>query len=524
MSGTGVKITNLVQGQKIELYRSDNTLVGFDTVTAPPDTDAEIAITGEDLPMQGYLKIYAADGTTLLYTSSTQELVGGDIFKWSPDPADLTLNPAQSFRIYKQGAVATPKSQAIILRLARVDNDAAIANKLVSFTVNSLLTVSPASATTDASGNVTATVTSQSAHGWGILKAVWAGDSEYNAAKAFIEVPVYDEADAGDATKGFQVFVHGIEYPFTSGSYKKSTAFITQQFTIELPTVQAAIDGPLEVIIYRRGTKDFAGRIQQITKTIDNRMILKGPSNHYKLTRRLVSKSYAADPKNIILDLLRHYPVGITEGSLTAFGSSVTIPFDYEPLLTAIQRLLAPIGWKARVNVNDSLDFASALGTTKSVNFTTGTNNVILERQTDYVPIATRTFLIGDPPTVFSDKDDATQTASAGLVEDVFLDKNLTTLATVDLENQQILDSLKNPIERIKGAVIDFAYAANAYDVFDSVTVTDSNTGLTGTYQVVTIDRDMKDKGHAEIEFSNAVIRFADIFLTVSRTVKDLSV
>jgi hypothetical protein len=148
---------------------------------------------------------------------------------------------------------------------------------------------------------------------------------------------------------------------------------------------------------------------------------------------------------------------------------------------------------------------------------------VLIERETDYLDIATRTFLIGNPATAVSTKDDVTQGQAFGLSEKVFMDKNLGVLATLDIENQIILNSLKTPVEKVLSSMIDLAYAANAYDVFDFVTVADSTSGLSGTYQVVAIKRDLTDKGYAELTLSNIPIQLANLLGSTGRTVKDLS-
>jgi hypothetical protein len=124
-----------------------------------------------------------------------------------------------------------------------------------------------------------------------------------------------------------------------------------------------------------------------------------------------------------------------------------------------------------------------------------------------------------------SDKDDATAAAIYGLVEQAFFDKNATTQTVLDSENQVILDSHKVPVERISGTVIDLEYAADAYDVFDWVTVTDLDaTGLSGTYRVVAIERDLTDCGAARIELSNLSLASEDLQGQMARIVKDLSV
>jgi hypothetical protein len=79
-------------------------------------------------------------------------------------------------------------------------------------------------------------------------------------------------------------------------------------------------------------------------------------------------------------------------------------------------------------------------------------------------------------------------------------------------------------VERISGPVIDLDYAADAYDVFDWVTVTDvDGTGLSGMYRVVAITRNLVDCGSAEIELSNLSLASEDLLGLVSRILRDLS-
>jgi hypothetical protein len=522
IAGDSETVTNLQAGMKIQVYDSGDVLIGSTTVGGGQTTAAVNVLTKTVMPFQGYIKVYDVDGVTLLYTLPTQPLSGGDAWVWTFDTCYMN-GPASSLRIYKHGAVASPKSVSITMTLKTLVEDAPISGKLITFTT-SLGTVSPTSDTTDENGEVSTTVTSESVHGWAVVKGNWAGDIVTGAAKCFVEVAIYDEADAGDAAKPYQVFVQGTEYAFASGSYKKSVEFHPQQFTVELKQVESAVDGALEVVIYRRGIKDFVGRILKITRGIADHMILTGLSNHWKLARRIANQTYAtSDPKAILADLLVRYPCGIGAGSFDTFGSTILIGFSYDSLMTAIQRLLDITGWRARLNLDDALDFASTLGSAPAVEFVTGAQNVDLTRETDYSRIDTRTILIGDPVTVLSDLDDATQAASYGHVEEAFFDKNLTAQATVDIQNQKILDGRKIPIERISGSVVDLEYAVNAYDVFDSVTVTDAKTGLSGTYEVVSIVRDLKDDGSAEVEFSNIGLDFQDALGGLARTVKDLS-
>ena len=434
--------------------------------------------------------------------------------------------PAASLRIYKQGAAATPKSVSVTFTLKDLD-DYPLVGKTIEFSVSLGCTRSPTSAVTDENGQASTTVTSGTSIGWAVVRGYYAGDGAGGGeSETYVEIAVYDEADSGDASKDFQVFIHGMPKTFASGSYRKSVELGPEEFRVDLSEVDTSISGPLEVIIYRRGIKDFVGRIQKITRTVEYAMTVSGVSNHWKLARRVANKLYTnKDPHDIITDVLTRYPAGVSLGSIGTFGTAITHEFKYDTDLGVIRKLLDITGWKARLNLDDSLDFASDFGSTKSVSFDMGDEDVDLIREIDYTPLDTRTILVGEPPTLVSDKDDTTQEAAYGLVEQAFFDKNATTQAVLDSENQKILDSRKNPVERITGTVIDLAYAANAYDVFDSVTVTDVNgTGLSGTYRVVAITRDLKDCGSAQLELSNLSLASEDLLGQVARIVKDLSV
>jgi hypothetical protein len=520
LSGLSITVTNLQTGQKIEIYKADDTLVGSATVGGG-QTSVSIDVSSITIqPFAGYIKVYDINGSTLLYTLPTQNLSGGDSFSWSWGASYMT-GPATSLRIYKQGGGGSPQSQSITVTLKSLLDDSPIQDKTITFTT-SLGSVSPSSASTDSNGQASTTLTSGSTHGWAVVKASWVGDGNAGPSSCFVEVAVYDAPDSGDSSKGYQLFIQGIEYAYTSGSYTKVIDFQPQRFDIELAEVEASVDGALEIIIYHRGVKDFVGRILQITRTADKRMKLTGLSNHWKLTRRLANKSYTGDPNVTINDLLVRYPAGVSAGTIGMFGNNIPITFSWDSLLAAIQRLLDLTGWKARLNVDDTLDFAPTFGTSPSVTFETGVANIEVVRETDYSRVNTRTILIGSPSTLVSDYSAPTGAAVYGHVEQMFSDKNVTTQAALDLEDQQILAACVNAIERISGNFIDLSYAADLYDIFDSVIVIDTEMGLSGEYQIVALTRDMTDKGSVSLELSTLAVTFSDQVAKLARTVKDL--
>jgi hypothetical protein len=436
------------------------------------------------------------------------------------------FGPASSLRIYKQGAIGTPKSVLVTFTLKDLE-DVPLVGKTVEFTVSLGCTRSPTNAVTDENGQASTTVTSGTSIGWAVVKGAYIGEAEGGGqSETYVEIAIYDEADSGDSSKPYQVFIQGVPKIYCGGSYRKSMAFEMQDFSIELPDIDITINAPLEVIIYRRGIKDFVGRITKPIRTTAHSMKITGKSNHWKMARRVVNHSYTAqDPKVIVDDVLTRYPTGVSQGTIDTFGTTITRPFAYETtLLGVIIKLLDITAWKARLNLDDSFDFEADLGTVKNVSFASSSNLGDLQREIDFGPLDTRTFLIGEPSTLVSNLDDPTAEATYGLVEEAFFDKKATTQAVLDLENQAILNSRKVPVERISGPVIDLDYAADAYDVFDWVTVTDvDGTGLSGMYRVVAITRNLDDCGSAEIELSNLSLASEDLLGLVGRILRDLS-
>ncbi|MCJ7455823.1 Ig-like domain-containing protein [Candidatus Bathyarchaeota archaeon] len=520
LAGITVKVTGLVAGQKIKVYRANDVLVGEATV-AGGATSAEVDVMAvNDQPFQGYIQIYATNGTTLLYTLPAQELCGGDSFQYSAS-ASYIVGPPDSLRIYKQGAVANPKSMGITVTL-RDENGTPQSGRIITFSTP-LGSVSPGSAATNGAGQASTTLTSGIVAGWAFVEAAWAGALDLGASRTIVEIAIYHDAPTGDSSSPYQVFIQGREYLHAAGNYTRLTAFQPGTFSVELTQVQDEIASPLEILIYRRGILDFRGRILKIVRKIEDRMVVSGLTNHWKLSRRVAKRSYNDEPKSIIEDLLLKYPSGIVAGNISTFGQAILMNFNYDPLTLCLQRILDLTGWTAFINLDDRIDVGPTLGTATSVEFKTGLQNVALTREIDFVLIDTRTILVGNPSTLISDKADLAKQAEYGLIEQVFYSRNLTTQAMLDIQNQMILDTRKNPVNRISGTVIDLAYSPDAYDVFDTVIVTDMKTGLSGAYGVMSLRRNLDDHGSTELELSASQLAFEDSLTKIAIQVKDLS-
>ena len=98
-----VTVTGLTQGQKIEFYRAiDNVKIGEATCGAG-ETSIDLDIAAEHFPEQMYLKVYATNGTTLLETTASYSICGGDTWEWYAEAGTMTLTRAD-FIIYRSAS------------------------------------------------------------------------------------------------------------------------------------------------------------------------------------------------------------------------------------------------------------------------------------------------------------------------------------------------------------------------------------------------------------------------------------
>jgi hypothetical protein len=81
-SSVNLTVAGLAAGQKVELYRaSDNYLIGSAIASG---SSVAISMDSENFPLNCYLKVYATDAATLIETTSTYEMCGGDTWGWTP--------------------------------------------------------------------------------------------------------------------------------------------------------------------------------------------------------------------------------------------------------------------------------------------------------------------------------------------------------------------------------------------------------------------------------------------------------
>ena len=118
MLDTIITINALLGGQKVELYNAGGGLVGSATCPAPgtPVTISVSSLITTAYGFSGYFKVYDTDGATLLYTSSTITIWGGDVYTWIPNQSIQTIG-ADNTRVYRAGSGLSPGTALVTATL-----------------------------------------------------------------------------------------------------------------------------------------------------------------------------------------------------------------------------------------------------------------------------------------------------------------------------------------------------------------------------------------------------------------------
>jgi hypothetical protein len=164
-----------VAGQKVQLFRSfDNAQVDSAKTVGAGETSVTFDLSAEVFPENIYAQVYGLTGIILIETTSSYSMCGGDSWKWTiPESLPLRVTSVQPI-IYKQSAVATPKTANITATLLQSNGDPYIGKTILLTT--SLGSLSATSGTTDTSGNVTSQLTGLT-HGPAVIHAYYAGDT-----------------------------------------------------------------------------------------------------------------------------------------------------------------------------------------------------------------------------------------------------------------------------------------------------------------------------------------------------------
>ena len=526
--GATVTVTGLTPGQKIKIYRSsDNTLIDTQTCAAAPATSVALNVGAEDFPEQMYLKVYGTDGVTLIETTTSYEMCGGDAWEWDPGTGTLQLT-SDVVIIHRNAAIGTPKTANLTANL-KTTGGLNYPGASIQFTTV-LGTMTPASDTTDANGNAESALTGTS-HGVAIVKAAWLGDATVPACSDYCVVHIFYEAEVGDTDKEYQFFLQGIEYAFVLGAYAWNEQGKRETFEVEIPEWLSTITRGGLVSIYRRGVKDFAGVLKGRERSLSDapRVILRGADVSVLLDRCVELELYASKtPQFIINDLLTKYPCGILAGSLGVCAAELTITIDTESLSDAIPRICKAVNWNFRVTLNRTLDFAEAFtGGIVPVVFEEGVkrveNSLILDAKwsEDDYSLANWIRMKGDGIT--STKQDGAAIAVQGLHQAPAFQATISDQATLDTMCQALLDLSKTTDETIRVEAAD-DYDVGTFATEDQVTVTSETLELAGAYTIKRIERDMTQPRVVIMDLSNRPKEFWDLDAEYRRMTKDVNV
>ena len=532
MLDTNMTFKGLLGGQKVELYDSGGVLRKYDTC---PGTGIDVVFTGIDLLIttaygfQSYIKVYDTDGTTLLYTSPTTSRWGGDVYTWLPNESAMDIRTTYT-RIYKAGSGKTPTSCLVTVTLKDKETSALLADKAITW-VATLGTVDPSSNSTDENGEASTTFTAGTNPGPAAVQAAFAGDATYGSCSIIQRIDIYETEPVPDATKDFQVFIEGQDVPFmVPGNYKLSMDFAPQSFSVAVPfdpDDPVAVGGWWLIEFYRWGVREFVGRIltAEYKGGTSPQLIITGVDDTITVQRRVANKGYTDEPKNIIADLLSRYPCGISAGTLSTFGGNINLTATYENLYDALLQIAKDTGWKFRRNSsNDTIDFASDFGQDLSA-------TIVVEKppsgshKYDWMNLDSKVYVIGQGAgaTLVSSPSNAGTEFNFGLIEDAFLEKGISVQGTLDLRAAEILNEHKVVTETISVDWIDNLPTAT-YVPFDTITVTDATTQLSGEYRIASMKRSLSDARMVTLELTNRAVTLADALQVVRKDVKDLGV
>jgi hypothetical protein len=527
MYDKNIKITSLIGGQKVEVYDSGGSLRKSATC---PQTGADVLIDISDLIVtaygfSGYFKIYDTDGATLLYTSSTDTIWGGDVYRWVPNQSKMDIQTGAT-KIYRTGSGLSPTSCTVTITLKDKETDAKLAGKPINFSSN-LGSCNPTQGTTDSNGQASTTYTAGTSCGLGSVRADFETDATYAASSALQLIDIYYAEPSVDATKDFQIWIEGQEVVQADGSYKLSANFQPQSFNFTTPITSLTVGGWWAVDIYRRGTREYLGRIMKGTwrSGANPQLNVSGVDETIMLQRRAANKSYLDEPKLIIEDLLTRYPCGITAGSIGLYGNVIKLDATYENLYDAFTQIARLTGWKFRRNADRTLDFGPDFGEIKAIIVSAGLNSAGATRDVDWSQVDSKVYVVGKDPAaglVSSAESPAAQLVY-GLIEDVFLEKNIDEQGTLDLRAQEIMSQHEEARET---ATVEWpdTLATGSYGPFDTLTVEDADAELAGEYQVSAMVRKLQNAEYASLELVTAMITLPDAIQAIRKDVKDLAV
>jgi hypothetical protein len=469
---------------------------------ASANNSCAISIANENYPELCYAVIYATDHQTILEETPSYLMCGGDTWTWGPSPQFLTLLP-DDFIFYTQTAVADPKTVNITVTLL-TPGGAPYPNATLYFTTSQGV-LNTASSVTNAAGQTTVQLTS-AAVGVCVVSCTWLGDSNVPPATGYAEVHCFLDAEAGDSTQKFQVFVEGVQYAPSSGTYTRIQGTQIGQVTMELPRWDPRLAEGQLIHIYRWGVLDYAGCYYTTHRTLSSRVVqLSGPHVTALLARRVVDQAVftAEYPQNIFTFLLANFPTGITAGDIGNYtDQSFSEIFDTVSVQAIIQQILIDCGWLVRVNDDLTLDFASHFGVAGAATFTEGGNILDIDYVNDLSSVQNVEHIRG-AAIARSVQGDPVSLGKYGLFEGAILESKISDQSTLDLIGQTFV--AQNSAANIQIQVIaKDTYPPGTFNVGDFVTIVSPTLGLNELHEIVEIDRDLTNPNLVTIKLDTA--------------------
>jgi len=171
------------------------------------------------------------------------------------------------------------------------------------------------------------------------------------------------------------------------------------------------------------------------------------------------------------------------------YGSPIKVRFDYENRLNALAKLVKIIDWEFWSDGDDKLHFKQQRGQTRSITFASGVNARIISNETDGMKVYKKVVLLGRGEGINQLKVERTAAGyQTGDPEIAVPEKDMIDTTAMEKRADAILADLQNAIQRIGLEVLDTA-SGLAFEVGDTVTVTDSHTGLSGQYRIQLVRR-----------------------------------
>jgi hypothetical protein len=129
----------------------------------------------------------------------------------------------------------------------------------------------------------------------------------------------------------------------------------------------------------------------------------------------------------------------------------------------------------------------------------------------------------GTAPASSSTKLDGAKIQEQGLHQAAAFNKSIVNQATLDAACQAYLDMRKAEQETTPFEAKD-SYAPGTFGPEDYITITSATVGMSGTYQVRKIERDLTDPYFARLDLVNRTKEYWELDTQYRRMTKDASV